>query len=88
MLCWSASPSSWTPRLQERHPSVLCSRHKLRLGRMADRRARVPTGAPPGFIDTGATNGAVRPLAPAPPLLGAGTSAATYGLGGMQPYHP
>ena len=50
--------------------------------------ARVPTGAPPGFIATGATNGAVRPLAPAPPPLGAGTSAATYGPGGMQPYHP
>mgnify|MGYP006961253016 CR=1 FL=1 len=28
------------------------------------RRARVPTGAPPGFIDTGATNGAARLLAP------------------------
>ena len=25
---------------------------------------------------------------PAPPPLGAGTSAATYGPGGMQPYHP
>lgn len=51
-------------------------------------RACVPAGAPPGFIDTGATNGVVCPLAPAPPLLGAGTSTATYGPDGMQPYHP
>ena len=50
-------------------------------------RARAPTGGSPDLIDTGATTGAARPLAPAPPPLGAGTSAATYGPRGMQPYH-
>ena len=52
------------------------------------RRARVPPGTPLGFINTGATNGTGRPIAPAPPPMSVDTSVATYGPGRMPPYHP
>ena len=52
------------------------------------RRARVLPGAPRGLVDINAIHGGGRPVAPAPPQMGAGMSVATHGPIGALPYHP
>ena len=51
-------------------------------------RARVPPGAPGGFIDTGATSSTGRPIALASPPTSVDTSVATCSPSGVPPYHP
>ena len=52
------------------------------------RRARVLPGTPGGLVDINAIHGGGRPIAPAPPQMGAGTSVAAHGPIGALPYHP
>ena len=52
------------------------------------RRARVLPSAPGDLVDINAIPGGGRPVAPAPPQMGAGTSVAAHGPIGALPDHP
>lgn len=51
-------------------------------------RARAPTGAPHGFIDTSSAIDAGRQATPASPLTNEVMRIAAYGPGGLLPHHP
>ena len=52
------------------------------------RHARMLPGAPGGLVDINTIHGGGRPVAPAPPQMGAGTNIAAYGPIGALPCRP